>query len=100
MHIYFNKYCEIIEQQHARYLGQNIIYSSFIRTAYAESTPLFKICNNLKADETTLGKIALKNISHSRFSLNVTLVFLNTYDPVCRINKCWYADSVYTNNTM
>ena len=77
MPIYFNSYREIIEQQPARYLPQNIIHPPFIRTAYAECTPLFqliKLINILKADENNeiLGKIALKNISCSGFSSHVT----------------------------
>ena len=91
--IYFNRYRETIEQQPARYLRQNIIHPPFIRTAYAECTPLFqliKLLNYLKADENDqiLGKIASKNISYSGFSSHVTFIFLNTYDPICRIKNC------------
>ena len=87
MPIYFNRYRETIEQQSARYLRQNIIHPPFIRTAYAECTPLFqlnKLLNYLKADENNkiLGKLALKNISYSGFSSHVTFIFLNTYDPI------------------
>ena len=50
------------EPELVRYLRQNIIYPPFIKTAYAECTPLFqliKLLNILKADESDkiLGKL-------------------------------------------
>ena len=90
---YFNRYREIIEQQPARYLQQNLIHPPFIRTAFAECTPLFqlvKLLNILKADENDkiLRKFKVKNISSSGFSSHVTFISLNTYDPICRIKNC------------
>ena len=43
--------------------------------------------NDLKNDEsdTILTKIEMRNNSCRTFSCNVSMVYLNTYDPVCPI---------------
>ena len=52
---------------------------------------LIKLINTLKQDEndTILRKITEKTHSYSGFTFNVTRCFLNTYDPICRIENCY-----------
>ena len=71
-----------------------MIHPPFIRMAYPECALLFeliKLLNKLKTDkhDTILEKNALKNISYSSFSSYVTLIILNTYDPICRTENCF-----------
>ena len=87
---YFDKYREIIEFEPARVLRVNYIHPPLIRRVYAECSPLFqliKLINDLKNDEsdTILQQIEMQNNSYRTFSYNVSMVFLNTYDPICPI---------------
>ena len=93
---YFDKYREIIEHEPARILRKNYIHPPLIRRVYAERSPLLqliKLINDLKNDEsdTILQQIEMRNSSYRTFSYNVSMVFLNTYDPVCSIgiNTCY-----------
>ena len=57
---------------------------------YAERSPLLqliKLINDLKNDksDTILQGIEIRNRSYRTFSYDVSMVFLNTYDPVCSI---------------
>ena len=87
---YFDKYREITEHEPARILTKNYIHPPLIRRVYAERSPLLqliKLINDLKNDEsdTILQQIEMRNSSYRTFSYNVSMVFLNTYDPVCSI---------------
>ena len=87
---YFDKYREIIEHEPARILRNNYIHPPLIRRLYAERSPLLqliKLINDLKNDEsdTILQQIEMRNSSYRTFSYNVSMVFLNTYDPICSI---------------
>ena len=44
------------------------------------------MCNS---NDTILEKIAKKSHSYNGFAFNVTRSFLDTYDPICRIEKCY-----------
>ena len=87
---YFDKYLEIIEHEPSRILRINYIHPPLIRRVYAGRSPLLqliKLINDLKNDEsyTILQQIEMRNSSYRTFSYNVSMVFLNTYDPVCPI---------------
>ena len=47
--------------------------------------------SGVKADknDTILEKIRLKSHTFYGFSFNVTMVCLNAYDPICRLNSCY-----------
>ena len=90
---YFESYRDVIERAPARELRQHYIHPPLIRRVYAECSPLFqliKLINSLKADknDTILEKIQLKSHTFHGFSFNVTMVYLNAYDPICRLNTC------------
>ena len=91
---YFESYRDVIERAPARELRQHCIHPPLIRRVYAECSPLFqliKLINSLKADknDTILEKIQLKSHTFHGFSFNVTMVYLNAYDPICRLNTCY-----------
>ena len=87
---YFDKYREIIEHEPARILRKNYIHPPLIKRVHAERSPLLQLITlikYLKSDEsdTILQQIEMQNSSFRTFSYNVSMVFLNTYDPVCSI---------------
>ena len=91
---YFNNYIEIIEQKPARDLRYQYIHALLVKRVYAECSPLFqliKLINSLRNDsnDIILEKIAEKSHSYNGFAFNVTRSFLDTYDPICRIKKCY-----------
>ena len=91
---YFNDYREIIERQPVRPLRQHLIHPSFLRTVYAECTPLYqliKLINILKTDksDTILEKLATQNCSYSGFSYHIVNRYLNAYDPICKLKHCF-----------
>ena len=91
---YFNIYNVIFRQEPARDLRQHYIHPPLVKRVYAECSPLIqliKLINTLKQDEndTVLRKITEKTHSYSGFTFNVTRCFLNTYDPICRIENCY-----------
>ena len=87
---YFDRYRDIIEQDPSRVLRINYIHPPLIRRVYAECSPLFqliKLINNIRADanDAILQQIELRINSYQTFSYNVSMVYLNAYDPVCPI---------------
>ena len=91
---YFNNYIDIIEQKPARDLRFQFIHAPLVKRVYAECSPLFqliKLINSLKndANDTILKKIDEKSHSNNGFAFNVTRCFLDTYDPICRIENCY-----------
>ena len=66
-----------------------------IRTAYAKCTPLYqliRLINSLKEDkddDIILSNVDLKIDSFCTFSLKVSSIFLNRYDPVCKVENCF-----------
>ena len=91
---YFNNYIDIIEQKPARDLRFQFIHAPLVKRVYAECSPLFqliKLINSLKndANDTILKKIDEKSHSYNGFAFNVTRCFLDTYDPICRIENCY-----------
>ena len=91
---YFNNYIDIIEQKPARDLRFQFIHAPLVKRVYAECSPLFqliKLINSLKndANDTILKKIDEKSYSYNGFAFNVTRCFLDTYDPICRIENCY-----------
>ena len=91
---YFESYRDVIERAPVRELRQHYIHPPLIRKVYAECSPLFQLIeliNTLKADknDTILEKIRLKSHTFYGFSFNVTMVCLNAYDLICRLNSCY-----------
>ena len=91
---YYNNYIDIIEQKPARDLRFQFIHAPLVKRVYAECSPLFqlvKLINSPKndANDTILKKIDEKSHSYNGFAFNVTRCFLDTYDPICRIENCY-----------
>ena len=89
---YFNNYIKIIDQKPARDLRYQSIHAPLVKLVYAESSPLFQLIkqiNSLKNDsnDTILEKGAEKSHSYNGFAFNATRSFLDTYDPISRIEK-------------
>ena len=91
---YFDHYREIIKRQPVRPLRQHLIHPPFLRTVYAECTPLYqliKLINTLKTDksDTILEKLDTQNCSYSGFSYHIVNRYLNAYDPNCKLKHCF-----------
>ena len=87
---YFITYRDIILQEPARTLGQNIIHPPLVKRVYTECSPLTQLIalvNKFKADknDTILVMIESKRHSLSRFSFSVSRLFLYSYNPVFNI---------------
>ena len=87
---YFDRYRDIIVQDLGCVLRINYIHSPLTRRVCAECSPLFqliKLINNIRADanDAILQQINLRINSYRAFSHNVSMVYLNAYDPVCPI---------------
>ena len=98
---YFNHYREIIERQPARPLRQHLIHPSFVRTVYAECTPLYqliKLINSLKTDksDTILEKIVAPNCSYSEFSYHVVNSYL-TLTLTLTLKRVYFDNNEYCN---
>ena len=65
-----------------------------VRSIY-NNFQLIKLINFLKHDKnnTILRKITEKSHSYNGFAFNVTRCFLNTDDPICRIDNCYVCRS-------
>ena len=62
--------------------------------SYAECTPLFqliKLINAMRCDptDTILEIIAQNNQCYCQLSYNIKKIYLDTYDPICRIRNCF-----------
>ena len=95
---YFITYSEILTQNPPRELRHNYIHAPLVKRVYSECSPRFqlvKLTNFLKYDknDTILRKITETSYSYNGFAFNVTRCFLNTYDPICRIDNCYVCRS-------
>ena len=91
---YGTELCIEIMLDYARDLRYQYIHAPLVKRVYAECSPLFqliKLINSLKnnSNDTILEIIAKKSHSYNGFAFNVTRSFLDTYDPICRIEKCY-----------
>ena len=91
---YFNRYREIIEMGPPRVVHQHVIHQPMIKRVYAECTPLFqliKLLNKMRNDpfDTILESIEQMNLSYCQLSYNISKTYLNTHDPICRIENCF-----------
>ena len=91
---YFNVFLDCITREPPRVLRNPLIHQPVLRTKYAECNLLFqliKVINSLKNDpcDTILKKVHLRTHTYKGFSFNVTHVFLNAYDPICRLRVCY-----------
>ena len=95
---YFNTYRDIIMQEPARTLRQNLIHPPFVKRVYTECSPLVQLIafvNKFKTDKNDTILIMIESKSHSlgRFSFSVSRLFLNSYNPVCNIIDCFVCKS-------
>ena len=102
---YFNTYRDVLMQVPARARNKNLasfrqklIYPPFVKRVYSECIPLIEqiaLLNKLNADEhdTILVMIELKSYSFCRFAFNVSRLYLNSYNPVCKILDCFVCKS-------
>ena len=91
---YFNVFLDFITREPPRVLRNPLIHQPVLRTKYAECNLLFqliKVINLLKNDpcDTILKKVHLRTHTYKGFAFNVTHVFLNAYDPICRLRVCY-----------
>ena len=96
---YFNTYRNIIMQEPARTLRQNLRHPPYVKRVYTECKysliQQIALVNTFKADknDTNLVIIESKSHSRSRFSFSVSRLFLNSYNPVCNIIDCFVCNS-------
>ena len=88
---YFYVFLDFITREPHR---NPLIHQPVLRTKYAESNLLFQLINeinSLKNDpcDTILKKVHLKTHTYKGFAFNITHVFLNAYDPICRLRVCY-----------
>ena len=91
---YFNSYRDVIDREPPRALRQHFIHQPMIKRSYAECTPLFqliKLINAMRRDptDTILQTIVQNRQSFCQLSYNIKNIFLNAYDPICRIENCY-----------
>ena len=91
---YFESYRDVINREPPRALRQHFIHHPMIKRSYAECTPLFqliKLINAMRRDptDTILEIIAQNNQSYCQLSYNIKKIYLDTYDPICRIRNCF-----------
>ena len=91
---YFESYLDVINREPPRALRQHFIHQPMIKRSYAECTPLFqliKLINAMRRDptDTILEIIAQNNQSYCQLSYNIKKIYLDTYDPICRIRNCF-----------
>ena len=91
---YFESYLDVINREPPRALRQHFIHQPMIKRSYAECTPLFqliKLINAMRRDptDTILEIIARNNQSYCQLSYNIKKIYLDTYDPICRIRNCF-----------
>ena len=75
----------MIELEPARVLRINYIHPPLIRRVYAECSPLLQLIKFNNDESDIMQQIEMRNNSYKTFFYNVSMVFLNTYDPVCPI---------------
>ena len=85
-------------QEPARTLRQNLIHPPFVKRVYTECSSLIQLIalvNKFKPDknDTLLIMIESKSHSLSRFSFSVSILFLNSYNPVCNLIDCFVCKS-------
>ena len=77
---------------------QNLIHPPFVKRVYSECSPLIQLIaliNNHKADKnnTILVMIESKSYSFCRFAFSVSRLYLNSYNPECKILDCFVCKS-------
>ena len=57
-------------------------------------TQLIKLINAMRHDppDTILKTIAQNNQSYCQLSYNIKNIYLDTYDPICRIKNCFVCE--------
>ena len=89
-----NTYCDVLMQVPARSLRQNLIHPPFVKRVYSECSPLIQLIaliNNLKADKNDTILVMIESKSHSFCS--VSRLYLNSYNPECKILDCFVCKS-------
>ena len=91
---YFDSYRDVIDREPPRALRQHFIHQPLIKRSFAECTPLFQLIiliNAMRRDptDTILQTIVQNRQSFCQLSYNIKNIFLNAYDPICRIENCY-----------
>ena len=95
---YFNTYLDVINRAPPRQLRINLIHQPVIKRNYAKCGLLYQInpkCGllyQINPNDTILAKIYEKSHSYNSFAFNVTRIYLDTYDPVCRLRYCYVCE--------
>ena len=95
---YFNTYRDVLMQVPARSLRQNLIHPPFVKRVYSECSSLIQLIaliNNLKADKNDTILVMIESKSHSfcRIAFSVSRLYLNSYNPECKILDCFVCKS-------
>ena len=77
-----------------RALRQNLIHPPFVKRVYSKCSPLIQLIaliNKLKADENVMILVMIESKSQSfrKFAFSVSKLYLNSYNPVCKIIYCF-----------
>ena len=91
--VYFNVFLDFFTREPPRVLRNPLIHQPILRTKYAECNlqfQLIKVISSLLNDRcnTILKKVHLRTHTYIGFAFNVTHVFLNAYDRICRLRVC------------
>ena len=75
-----------------------LIHPPFVKRVYSECSPLIQLIaliNNLKADKNDTILVMIESKSHSfcRFAFSVSRLYLNSYNPECKILDCFVCKS-------
>ena len=94
---YFNTYLDVINRAPPRQLRINLIHQPVIKRNYAKCGLLYQLVDLLNSlqinpNDTILAKIYEKSHSYNGFAFNVTRIYLDTYDPVCRLRYCYVCE--------
>ena len=100
---YFDTYLDVINRATPRQLRINLIHQPVIKRNYAKCGLLYQLVDLLNSlqinpNDTILAKIYEKSHSYNGFAFNLTRIYLDTYDPVCRLRYCYVYErfKIYT----
>ena len=92
--VYRNVFLDFITREPPIVLTNTLIHEPALKTKYAECNLLFQQRKEIdfwKNDlcDTILRKVHLRTHTYKGIAFNVTLVFLDAYDPICGLRVCY-----------
>ena len=90
---YFNTYLDVINRAHPRQLRINLIHQAVIKQNYAKCGLLYQLVDFINSLQINPNDNFSQNLRKSRpyngFAFNVTRIYLDTYDSICRLRYCY-----------